>query len=232
MNKKLLQDLRKREFLFNVDECLSNAKGKTFSILVTYYSDELKRVVVQHFKSASFTIVNANNLFDYVINLLRGDEIPIANLISNLPGSTNHMRGKIAGFELLLRMEATHLLDIDGDTCHHVHNASKKFLLPFNKHIEQLLTDLRTDMEWNTDLREYLKEICPLLSIPYSMPAVRVDHRWLSSYDAPVTDEPMLPALTRLYCSWLSKEGKIVYKDIVQELKEVCIQISYSTFNV
>ena len=129
MNKKLLQDLRKREFLFNVDECLSNAKGKTFSILVTYYSDELKRVVVQHFKSASFTIVNANNLFDYVINLLRGDEIPIANLISNLPGSTNHMRGKIAGFELLLRMEATHLLDIDGDTSHHVHNASKKFFV-------------------------------------------------------------------------------------------------------
>ena len=108
----------------------------------------------------------------------------------------------------------------------------KNFLSRFNKHIEQLLTDLITDMEWNTDLRECLKEICPLLSIPYSMPAARVDHRWLSSYDAPVTDEPMLPALTRLYYAWLSQEDKIVYKAIVQELKEVCIQISYSTFNV
>ena len=103
---------------------------------------------------------------------------------------------------------------------------------PFNKHIEQLLTDLRTDMEWSTDLREYLKEICSLLSIPYSMPAARVDHRWLSSYDAAVTDEPMLPALTLLYYAWLCKEDKIVYKDIVQELKEVYNQISYSTFNV
>ena len=28
------------------------------------------------------------------------------------------------------------------------------------EHIEQLLNDLRTDMEWSTDLREYLKEIC------------------------------------------------------------------------
>ena len=121
---------------------------------------------MQHYKSASFTTVNANNLFDYIINSLREDEIPITNLISKLPGSTNYMRGKITGIELLLRKEAPHLLDVDSNTCHHVHNASKKFLSPFDKHIEQLFTDLRTDMEWSTDLRAYLKEICSLLSIP------------------------------------------------------------------
>ena len=87
-------------------------------------------------------------------------------------------------------------------------------------------------MEWSTDLREYLKEICYLLSIPYSMSAARVDYSWLSSYDAAVTDEPMLPALTLLYYAWLSRKDEIVYKDIVQELKEVYNQISYSTFNV
>ena len=87
-------------------------------------------------------------------------------------------------------------------------------------------------MEWSTDLREYLKEICSLFSTPYSMPAARVDHRWLSSYDDAVTDEPTLPKLTLLYYAWLSKEDKIVYKDIVQELKEVNNQISYSIFNV
>ena len=64
---------------------------KNFSILVSYYSGELKRVIVQHYKSASFTTVNANNLFDYVTNSLREDEIPITNLISNLPDSTNYM---------------------------------------------------------------------------------------------------------------------------------------------
>ena len=81
---------------------------------------------MQHYTSASFTIVNATNLFDYVINSLREDGICITNLISNLSDSTNYMRGTIAGFELLLRKEAPHLLDIDGDTCHQVHNASKK----------------------------------------------------------------------------------------------------------
>ena len=78
---------------------MSNAREKLFSILVSYYFNELKRVVVQHYKSASFTTVNANNLFDYVINSLREDEIPITNLISKLSGSTNYMRGKTAGIE-------------------------------------------------------------------------------------------------------------------------------------
>ena len=42
LNEKLLQDLRKSKFSFNVDECMSNAREKIFSILVSYYSDELK----------------------------------------------------------------------------------------------------------------------------------------------------------------------------------------------
>ena len=31
------------------------------------------------------------------------------------------------------------------------------------------------------------------------MPAARVDHKWLSSYDVAVTNEPILPALGLLY---------------------------------
>ena len=90
---------------------------------------ELKRVVMQHYTSASFTIVNANNLFDYVINSLREDGIPITNLISKLSDSTNYMRLKIARFELLLRKEAPDLLDINDDTCYYVQNVWKKPLL-------------------------------------------------------------------------------------------------------
>ena len=92
----------------------------------------------------------------------------------------------------------TRLLDIDGDT-YQVHNTSRNFFSPFNKLIEQLLLDLRRDMEWSTDLRENLKEICSLLYIPLSMPAARVNHKWLSSFHTAVTDEPMLPALRLLY---------------------------------
>ena len=107
LNEKLLQDFRKSKFSFNVDECTSNAREKFFSILVSYYSSELKRVVMQHYKSASFTIVNANNLFNYVINSLTEEEIPITNLISNLLDSTNYMRGKLQ--DLNRYLERKHL---------------------------------------------------------------------------------------------------------------------------
>ena len=119
------------------------------------------------------------------------------------------MRGKITGFELLVRKEAPHLLNTNGGTCHRIHNTSKNFLSTFNKHIEQLLTDLRTDMEWSTDLREYLKEICSLLSMPYSMLAARVNHRWSSSYDPSVDDEPVLPALTILRLAIQRRQNSI-----------------------
>ena len=64
LNEKLLQDLRKSKLSFNVHKCISNARENFFSILVSYYSNKLKRVVVQRYKSVSFTIVSANNLFD------------------------------------------------------------------------------------------------------------------------------------------------------------------------
>ena len=114
-----------------LDECMLNAREKFFSILVLYYSEELKRVLVQHYKSASFTFMNANNLFDHIIiiNSLSEDEIPITNLSSNLSDSTNYMWGKTAGFDSLLRKEAPYLLDVGGDTCHHVHNASTEFFV-------------------------------------------------------------------------------------------------------
>ena len=64
LNEKLLQDLRKSKLSFNVHKCISNARENFFSILVSYYSNKLKQVVVQRYKSVSFTIVSANNLFD------------------------------------------------------------------------------------------------------------------------------------------------------------------------
>ena len=61
--------------------------------------------------------MNANNLFGYIINSLR-DEISLVD-------SNNYMTVKIMEFQSILRTEAPHLLDINGNTCHYVHNTSK-----------------------------------------------------------------------------------------------------------
>jgi len=146
ISSSVIEELQNSSFSINVDECMSNAHQKVFSILVPYYSEKQKLSIVQHYKSKAFNVVNAKTLFDYVKDVLAKDEIPLANLISNLCDSTNYMRGKKAGFETLLRNHAVHMLDIDGDTCHHMHNIVKKFLSPFEKYIEYLCSDIHNDM--------------------------------------------------------------------------------------
>ena len=133
INEDLVELLRNAHFSINVDECMSNNYEKVFSVLVSFFSEEQISVVVQHYKSKSFTVVNAKKLYNFVIDTLEADGIQLTNLISTLSDSTNYMRGKVAGFETLMRKAAPHLLDIDGDTCHHGHNTAGKFLKPFGR---------------------------------------------------------------------------------------------------
>ena len=67
--------------------------------------------------------VNALTLFWKTYELFLAGQIPIENLISDLSDSTNYMRGKKGGLEKRLRGKVPHLLNIDGDCCHHIHNS-------------------------------------------------------------------------------------------------------------
>ena len=76
----------------------------------------------------------------------------------------------VKGFEKRIRdNKAPHLVDIDGDICHHVHNATKQFCKPFDKYVERLFNDLHNDMKWSPDLREALSTICELIGISFTM---------------------------------------------------------------
>ena len=55
-----------RFFSLNVDECISNANEKVFSMIVSYFSESLQCVVVHHYNLKRFTVVNIANLFDHV----------------------------------------------------------------------------------------------------------------------------------------------------------------------
>ena len=208
---------------------------KVFSVLVSFFSEEQISVVVQHYKSKSFTVVNAKKLYNFVIDTLEADGIQLTNLISTLSNSTNYMRGKVAGFETLMRKAAPHLLDIDGDTCHHAHNTTGKFLKPFGRRVESLCSDMRTDMQCSTDLRDFLRELCEILGINFRMPATFVQHRWLSAFDAADVDIELLPAFTVLYFAWVEKDPKETYKDDIDHLLEgisekskACVEIIWS----
>ena len=220
IKEKIVESMKSSHFSMNVDECFSNNNLKVFSIIVSYFNDESCESLVQHYRSKSFNVVNAVNLANFVFECFKEDEIPQENLISNLSDSTNYMRGKKGGFETLLRNKIPHLLDIDGDVCHHAHNAAGKFVQPFGKVVEKLCTDIHTECKFSTDIRGYLTELCEILEIPYHMPPNYTEHRWLSNLTAADIDQELLPALTLMYFSWIDKDLKEAYQTESETLVE------------
>ena len=129
-------------------------------MIVAYFSNESDCVKIQYYNSETFMEVNVKRLFEHLKSCFANNNIPFTDLKSNLSNSTNYKRGKKAGFETLLRNEASHLLNIDGDICHHAHNSAKKFLNTFQNYIETLLIDIQTETQWCPDLG--IKKACRL----------------------------------------------------------------------
>ena len=97
-----------------------------------------------------------------------------------LMDSCSVMRGSKNGFEIKLHESvAAALIDIDDDSCHHIHNACKIF----DKYLEQLYQDIYNDLKWSEDIQVILEDICECLSVTYRQPEMFVATRWLLIYD-------------------------------------------------
>ena len=125
--------------------------------------------------------------------------------MSDLSDSAAYMREKDSGVETRLRENVPHLLDIDGEVCHHQHNV-KEFPKPFEKHVEKHFDDLHTDTKWSHDIMDNLKERCLILDEPYKKPPRRIPHRWLSTFDCAQTLIHMLNSLLVLYFDFMPEK--------------------------
>ncbi|GBM16793.1 hypothetical protein AVEN_9381-1 [Araneus ventricosus] len=92
--------------------------------------------------------------------------------------------GEIEGLEVKIRSQCPHLLDIDSDSCHHVHNAAKQFSKSFGMHVESLCSVTHNDLKWSPDLLAIFSEICCALKVKCTMHQTFVSYRWLSIYHA------------------------------------------------
>ena len=107
---------------------------------------------------------------------------------------------------------ASHLIDIDGDACHHIHNDSKKFTEIFNKHLEVLFRDICNDFKWSEDLRVILEEMCECLNTSYHRPEMFLLTRRLTVYDITTCTIYMFDVDVVLYFLFLNKQEKKLYK--------------------
>ena len=80
---------------------------------------------------------------------------------------------------------------MDGDSCHHIHNACKKFAKIFDKYLEQLYQDIDNYVKWPEDIWVILEDICECLSITYRGPEIFVATRWLLVYDITLSNRYM-----------------------------------------
>ena len=67
---------------------------KVFTILVSYFDDELERSKLEHYNSVECIDISAKILSEKILNAFIGDNIPLENLISDLSDSASHMRDK------------------------------------------------------------------------------------------------------------------------------------------
>lgn len=212
------------KFSLNIDEATSSGTKRVLTILVNYIDPASRRPTLEHLASVSLVRVDAASVFKAVDDIFTTNKIPWQNCMSMLMDSCAVMGGCKNGLEQKVRSErAPHLLDIDGDVCHHLHNASKEFCKPFEHWAEGLFSDFYNEFHWSSSNQDALKEICFILGDRFSVPTQFVSHRWLSCYDAAQNALLSLNAIT-LYCfSFLPVDDKKLYKDTVEH---ICCDIS------
>lgn len=206
-------------FSLNLDESTSESNKRILAILTTYFCPKQERIVLEHLKSIEMFKVDTKSVLRAVDKLFTENNIPWTNIVSVLMDSCNVMRGSKNGLEVRIRKEkAPQLLDIDGDSCHHVHNACKKFCSPFDMWIEKMATDLHNDIKWSPDLKIILCEICEMLSLPYTIPQRFLSHRWLSCYDVSAPNIVMMDAFRVMYYGFMKKADRSLYKTPIQNI--------------
>ncbi|GFN98346.1 endonuclease v-like [Plakobranchus ocellatus] len=186
-------------FSLNIDEATSSSNKKVLAVLVSYYSPVKQQVVIEHLASVELVKTDASTIFNAIKDLMDSNSIPWKNLQSCLLDSCNVMRGAKTGVEAWLREQAPHLLDINSDSCHHIHNAVKQFCQPFEGWVERLFHDLNTDFKWSSISKDILAEICHLFNVKFSAPQRFIPHRWLSVYDTSLSTHRLLDMLRLFY---------------------------------
>lgn len=152
--EKTFFNLRQFPFSLNVDEGTCSSNKKVLAMLIRYFHEEQNDVIEHSHHSHHLEVmkVNAASLEKVMSNFFQEKQIPWSNLVSIMLDSCNVIRGSKSGLETQIRQKYCPTLhDVAGDSCHHVHNAAKKFAGPFENYLEGLFMDLHTDHQWASD---------------------------------------------------------------------------------
>ena len=218
---ELTEKLRTTPFSMNMDESTSSNVKHVYTILVSYYDSVLKAIVVEHFGSIDVPSCTSKNLYNGTKKLVEIHQIPWKKLMAILCDSASTMRGTVSGLETKIRTTvAPHLLDIDGESCHHIHNIVKNFTSYFDQFLEHLFRDVSTEFKYSADSLDYLKEFSFHMKIDFRKPDNFIMARWLSVYDISLEFHHMLDAHKMLFSAYEKAAIQMKLKACEKELKK------------
>ena len=215
MTEEIVSKLKSVPFSLNVDESTSGHGKKVLAMMASFFDSDEGKVVVHHLASVELVVVTSKSVFGAIVKVIEDFSLPWSNLISVL---LNVMRGCKSGVEVLLKEKAPHLIDIDGDSCHHIHNVAKTFCKPFEWWIERLFTDLHLDFKYCTEYKELMRELCRLGNVNFTVPQRFVSHRWLSAYDQALETARLLEVYTLFYSAFLPLHLRSTYTEVINNI--------------
>ena len=220
LHERLVNKLKEPPFSMNLDEATSSNLLRVFSVLVSNYSNTTSSVNVEHLASISVPTVDSEHLFDELKKLFTRLGIDWKNLMAILSDSASVMRGVKSGLEARVREIAPHLIDIECDACHHMHNIVKNFTKHFNSTLEKLFREIYRDFKLSAHSVDYLKEICFHLGLTFRKAVISC--RWLSILDSCIAFSYMRDAYVIYYSAYLKD-------DIQKKIKEIDCVIKKKT---
>ena len=78
---------------------MKSNKNHVLNILVCYFCENLMKCVTHLYASIQMTVVNAQTVYEAVLNKFKTDDIPLINLVSVLSDSAAYMCGNKNGFQ-------------------------------------------------------------------------------------------------------------------------------------
>ena len=82
LEEELIEKLKKCFFSLNLDEATSLTHHKVLTLLVSYFSDVKKEIVVEHLTSLNLPTVNSLKVYDAVETFFRTNKLPWPHLLS------------------------------------------------------------------------------------------------------------------------------------------------------
>ena len=143
----------------NIDKATSDTLQKILTALVPFFCEE-KKIVFRHLVSLNMPSVTTNDIYIALVSHFDEKKIPWEHCLASLMDSCNVVRGSKSGLKKKLHEPVCpNLLNIDGDSCHQIHNGCKVFTEVFGKHLEHLFQPVYSDFKWSEDHRNILKDI-------------------------------------------------------------------------